>query len=47
MKTLDNKDILDNMNNLCCNCTTSPFTDLNNGKETPMERPQIQGISLH
>ena len=27
IKTLDTKDILDNMNNLLCNCTTSPFTD--------------------
>ena len=27
IKTLDTKDILDNMNNLPCNGTTSPFTD--------------------
>ena len=31
IKTLDTKDILDNMNNLPCNCTTSPFTDPNHG----------------
>ena len=31
IKTLDTKDILDNMNNLLCNCTTSPFNDPNNG----------------
>ena len=31
MKTFDTKDILDNMNNLPCNCTTSPFTDPNHG----------------
>ena len=31
IKTLDTKDILDNMNNLPCNCTTSPFTDANHG----------------
>ena len=28
---LDTKDILENMNNLPCNCTTSPFTDANHG----------------
>ena len=28
-KTLYTKDILNNMNNLPCNCTTSPFTDPN------------------
>ena len=31
IKTLDAKHILDNMNNLPCNCTTSPFTDPNHG----------------
>ena len=31
IKTLDTKDILDNMNNLPCNCTTSPFPDPNHG----------------
>ena len=31
IKTLYTKDILDNMNNLNCNCTTSPFTDPNHG----------------
>ena len=31
IKTLDTKDILDNMNNLPCNCTTSPFTDAKHG----------------
>ena len=31
MKILDTKDILDNMNNLPCNCTTLPFTDSNHG----------------
>ena len=31
IKTLDTKDILENMNNLPCNCTTSPFTDANHG----------------
>ena len=31
LKTLDTKDILDNTNNLPCNCTTSPFTDPNHG----------------
>ena len=30
-KTLDTKGILDNMNNLPYNCTTSPFTDPNHG----------------
>ena len=30
IKTLDTKDILENMNNLPCNCTT-PFTDANHG----------------
>ena len=29
MKTVDTKDILDNMNNLACNCITSPLTDPN------------------
>ena len=29
IKTLDTKDILDNMNHLLCKCTTSPFTDPN------------------
>ena len=32
VKTLDTKDILDNMYNLPCNCTTSSFTDPNHGK---------------
>ena len=31
IKTLDTKDILDNMNDLPFNCTTSPFTDANHG----------------
>ena len=31
IKTLDTKAILENMNNLPCNCTTSPFTDANHG----------------
>ena len=31
IKTLDTEDSLDNMNNLSCNCTTSPFTDPNHG----------------
>ena len=31
IKTLDSKGILDNMNNLPCNCTTWPFTDPNHG----------------
>ena len=31
IKTLDTKDILDNMNSLPCNCTTSPFTNPNHG----------------
>ena len=31
IKTLDTKDILDSMNNLPCNYTTSPFTDPNHG----------------
>ena len=31
MRTLDTKDILDNMNNLPCDCTTSQFTDPNHG----------------
>ena len=31
MQTLDTKNILDNMNNLSYNCTTSPFTDPNHG----------------
>ena len=31
IKTLDTKDILDNMNNLPCNCTISPFTDAKHG----------------
>ena len=29
--TIDTKDILYNMKNLPCNCTTSPLTDRNNG----------------
>ena len=29
IKKSDTKDILDNMNNLPCKCTTSPFTDQN------------------
>ena len=31
IKTLDTNYILGNMNNLPCNCTTSPFTDPNHG----------------
>ena len=31
IKTIDTKDILGNMNNLPCNCRTSPFTDPNHG----------------
>ena len=31
IKILDTKNILDNINNLPCNCTTSPFTDPNHG----------------
>ena len=31
IKTLDTKDILDNINNLPCSCTTSPFTNPNYG----------------
>ena len=31
IKTLDTKDILENMNNLRCICKTSPFTDSNHG----------------
>ena len=31
IKTLDTNDILDNLNNLPCNCITSPFTDPNHG----------------
>ena len=31
IKTLDTQDILDNMNNLPCNCTTSSFTNPNHG----------------
>ena len=31
IKTLDTKDILDNMYKLPCNCTTTPFTDANHG----------------
>ena len=31
IKTLDTKDILENMNNLPRSCTTSPFTDPNHG----------------
>ena len=31
IKTLDTKDILDNMNNLPCQCTKSPFRDPNHG----------------
>ena len=31
IKTLDNKDILDTMNNSPCNNTTSPFSDPNHG----------------
>ena len=55
VRTLDTKDILVNINNLPCNCTTSPFTDPNHGhivtedisKETVMQRSQIQGTNLH
>ena len=31
IKTLDTNDILDNINNWPCNCTTSPFTEPNHG----------------
>ena len=31
IRTLDTKGILDNMNNLPCNCTTSSITDPNHG----------------
>ena len=31
IETLDNKDILDNINKLPCKCTASPFTDPNHG----------------
>ena len=31
IKILHTKNILDNTNNLPCNCTTSPFTDSNHG----------------
>ena len=31
IKTLDPKDTLDTINNLPCNCTTSPFADPNHG----------------
>ena len=31
IKTLETKNILDNLNNLPCSCTTSPFTDPNHG----------------
>ena len=31
IKTLNTKEIFDNMNNLLCNCTTSPFADPNHG----------------
>ena len=31
MKALHTKDIFDNMNNVSCNCKTSPFTNLNHG----------------
>ena len=31
IKTVDTKDILDNIKKLPCNCTTSPFTDPNHG----------------
>ena len=31
LKTLDTKSILDNMNNLSCNCTASPFIDPDHG----------------
>ena len=57
IKTLDTKNILNNMSNLLCNCITSPFTDPNHGhpnhcpkqqiKETVMQSSQLQGTSLH
>ena len=51
IKTLDTKDILDNMNNLPCNCATSPFTDPNyehicNWKHTYCSKQQIKETAM-
>ena len=38
--------ILDNMNNLSCNCKTSPFTDANNGYIITGDIPIVQNNKL-
>ena len=39
-------DILDSMNNLPCNCTTSPFTDPNHGHIVTGDIPIVQNNKL-
>ena len=39
-------DILDNMNNLPCSCTTSPFTDLKHGHFVTGDIPVVQNTKL-
>ena len=46
IKALDTKGILDNMNYLFCNCTTSPFTDPNHGHIVPGDIRIVQNNKL-
>ena len=46
IKTLDTKNILDTMNNLPCNCTKSPYTDLNHGHIITGYIPTVQNNKL-
>ena len=46
IKTLDTKDILDDMSNLPGNCTTSPFTDLNHGHVVTGDISTVQNNKL-
>ena len=46
IKTLDTKDILDNMNNLPYNCTTSIFTDLSHGHIVTGDINNVQNYKL-
>ena len=46
IKTLDAKDILENMNNLPCNCITSPFTDANHGHIVSRDMRIVQNNKL-
>ena len=46
IKTIDTKDILDNMNNLACNCRKSPFTDPNHGHIVTIDIRIVQNNKL-